>query len=282
MEIAEPALDESTTDLARECLYRFLAAALGDPYAGAWNSLFDRQNQRLASEAASLLRADVAALSIKLGPGELSPTLLDCEPLLHELQRPVEELRAEYDRVFGLVVPRECPPYETEYHPTSETFFRSQQLADIAGFYRAFELEPAQNRPERPDHIALEMEFMAFVLMKKRLALDSCCDRPDCHESAGLTSSDLEHAKICEEAAHKFFCDHLAWWVPAFASGLRRKAAGGFYGAVANILAALISAERAWLGIAAATRPAQPELIERPEEQAGCAACPLTMASPNV
>ena len=72
---------------------------------------------------------------------------------------------------FGLVLTRECPPYETEYHPSSEPFFRSQEMADVAGFYRAFGLETAQAARERPDYLGLELEFMAFLLLKKRLAL---------------------------------------------------------------------------------------------------------------
>src|SRR5262245_41549626 len=119
-------------DLARECLYRFLAAAFSDSYSKAWRVVLDSDNQRLAREAADLLRADAEVLSMVLDRGELAPDRLELEPLLTELCRPVNELRAEYDRVFGLVVSRECPPYETEYHPTLETFFRSQQLADVA------------------------------------------------------------------------------------------------------------------------------------------------------
>ena len=125
-------------------------------------------------------------------------------------------LRAEYDRVFGLVVPKECPPYETEYHPTQETFVRSQQMADIAGFYRAFGIEPAQSSPERPDHLALELEFMAFLLTKKRLAL----------AAVELDPEAAEQVSICDRAQRDFFRDHLAWWVPSFAAGLRRKAGG--------------------------------------------------------
>jgi TorA maturation chaperone TorD len=261
-----------------------MAATLSDPYLNTWRFVLEPQNQRLAAEAAGLLRASTAELPVELGRGELSHTLLDLEPLLRELQRPVEELRADYDRIFGLVVPRECPPYETEYYPTSEIFFRSQQLADIAGFYRAFGLDTAH---ERPDCIALELEFMAFVLMKKRLAIGTFGDRQQHHgsERSALalrvpqqgSDSSVDHASVCEDAARSFFRDHLAWWVPAFAYGLRRKAASGFYAAVANVLAAIVPAERALLGILPATKPAQPELIENPEEQTGCTACPLAV-----
>jgi TorA maturation chaperone TorD len=261
MASAELLEDTRAVDLARECLYRFLAAALRDPAGAERPSLLSADSQELAWQAAELLREE--AQSIPLGLGELPPSDLDIEPLLAQLTGPIETQVAEYDRVFGLVIAKECPPYETEYYPAAETFQRSQQLADIAGFYRAFGIEPSLSSPERPDHIALELEFMAFLIMKKRLALAG-------NEN---DSSGSEQAAICEDACHKFFADHLAWWVPAFATGLRRKAVNGLYAAVADVLAALIPAERQRLDIPAPRLPVQAVLIERPEEQGGCAGC---------
>jgi TorA maturation chaperone TorD len=263
MHTAELMSDALAVDLARECLYRFLGVALSDPYTDGWRAVVNAENQCLATEAADLLRAETAAEPAALGFGELPPEQLDLHPLLAQLERPVAELREEYDQVFGLVPARECPPFETEYHPTSETFFRTQQLADVAGFYRAFGIEPAAATPERPDHLALELEFMAFVLMKKRLALTG----PDRDVDGD------QRASVCDEAQRTFFRDHLAWWVPAFATGLRRKAGSGYYAAVGQVLAALIPVERRRFDVPAPRVPLQPALIERPEEQAGCAGC---------
>jgi DMSO reductase family type II enzyme chaperone len=246
--------------LARECLYRFLAAALSAPGTARRGLLFDPKNQRLAGAAADLLRAEAGSACVPLGFGELPADDLDLGPLLDALRQTGNDLAAEYQRVFGLVVPRECPPYETEYHSSSEPFFRAQQLADIAGFYRAFGLDTSLKEPERPDHLALELEFMAFLLLKKRLALESM-----------TTDTDADHASICDEAYARFFRDHLAWWIPSFATGLRRKAGTGFYAALGQILGAVVPAERGHLGIAAPRLPLQPMLIEGPEEQAGCA-----------
>ncbi|HKI32869.1 MAG TPA: molecular chaperone TorD family protein [Gemmataceae bacterium] len=263
MPAAEHAADLAAIDLARECLYRFLAVALTDPAADAWPLLLDADSQRLAAEAAGLLRDEAAAAPAALGFGELPPDGLDLAPLLAESRRPRAELTAEYDRVFGLVPSPECLPYETEYHATAEPFFRAQQLADVAGFYRAFGLEPSRGWPERPDHLALELEFLALLLAKKRLA---SAGAEDDNEAAA-------RARVCAEAEDAFFRDHLAWWVPSFATGLRRKAGQGFYAALGQALAALMPAERARFGVAPPRVPLQAVLIERPEEQAGCAGC---------
>ena len=267
MQAVEQIAESTAVDLARECLYRFLAAALSDPYGEVWRSASDAQNQQLACQAADLLRTEAGERTGELARGELPAEQLDLEPLLVELRKPVVDLRAEYDRVFGLVVPRECPPYETEYHPCSETFFRSQQLADIAGFYRAFGLETGHETPERPDHIAMELEFMAFLLTKKRLATADAAQHVDA----------AEHVQVCADAERGFFREHLAWWLPAFATGLRRKSRDGYYAAVSRVLAALIPVERHRLDVAALPKRAQPDLIERPEEQTGCAGCPLRL-----
>ncbi|HEY7158373.1 MAG TPA: molecular chaperone TorD family protein [Gemmataceae bacterium] len=260
----EAVTEETAVLLARECLYRFLAAALSDPYTSDVGLVLEPNNQQLARSAADLLREEAnKPPPSPLGFGELPLPQLDLAPFQAELRLTLGELRAEHDRVFGLVLSRECPPYETEYYSFAEPFFRAQQLADIAGFYRAFGLETAQAAPERPDHLALELEFMAFLLRKERLALTS----------AGTNAAATEQAGICADAQQSFLRDHLAWWVPSFAMGLRRKAERGFYLAVCQVLAAFMPIERVRLGVAAPRLPLQPALIERPEEQTGCSGC---------
>jgi putative dimethyl sulfoxide reductase chaperone len=245
------ASQSAADDLARECLYRFLAAVVAGPYSADWDRASGAENQGLAIEAWRWLQAESDEFEMIR--------------LVQELDASPAALRAEYDTVFGLVVPRECPPYETEYYPTQEIFGRSQQLADVAGFYRAFGIKPVQSSPERPDYLALELEFLAFLLLKKRLALATTDLDPD----AG------EQASVCERAHRDFFRDHLAWWVPAFATGLCCKAADGYHSVLARVLTGWITAECRRLDIAAVLRPVRPEMIEGPEEQSGCAACPL-------
>jgi TorA maturation chaperone TorD len=259
----EPAVEERVVDLALECLYRFLAVALSDPRGERWSEIVKPNNQRLVCDAASLLQAEASDVPIPLGMGELPQDGLDMQAVLDMLNQPLPEVCEAYDRTFGLVICRECPPYETEYHQSAEASFRSQQMADIAGFYRAFGLEEARATPERPDYLPLELEFMAFLLMKKRLTLVSDESEPEA----------IEKANICHDAASKFFRDHLAWWVPAFATGLRRKAGDGLYAALASVLASLIPLERRRFGLDLAPTPVTPVLIERPEGQSGCAAC---------
>lgn len=274
MQTAEPVTRsdaDADADLARECVYRFLALALGSPYESGWPLALGDADERLLLESAALLREEADFGPDFLSFGELPPADLDLEPLLTELRRPLEQLRAEYDRVFGLVVPKECPPYETEYLRTSQAFQRAQQLADVAGFYRAFGLEPSQSNPERPDHVVLELEFLAFLLSKKRLA----------PTAEGEAAEAPERVLVCENAEQAFVRDHLAWWLPAFATGLQRKAGDGPYLRVARVLAALVPIERHRLGLPAPFGPVQPDLIERPEEDQGCSGCAGQTGTPD-
>ncbi len=254
-------IDAQITILARETLYRFLASALCDPRSPMFRLVLGADNQSTAVMAADLLREDAMLETIPLGFGELLADALDMSAVVAEFRRPLDDLLTEYDRTFGLIFTPECPPYETEYLPNSEPFFRAQQMADVAGFYRAFGLDVASAQPERPDHITLELEFMALLLTKERIALTS---------DSSLAE---EHAELCRNSQRKFFSEHLAWWVPSFASGLRRKAGDGPYAAVARALTAFLPVERSRYGVKAPQLPVRPHSVERPEEQSDCASC---------
>jgi TorA maturation chaperone TorD len=263
MKIKEMSAESMAVDVARECLYRFFAGAVSDPQGENWEFILEPDVQHLACQAADLLRELTRGDKEELGFGELPIEQLDLGELLAELRSPRAELQEEYDRVFGLVVNRDCPPYDTEYQQNAESFFRAQQLADIAGFYHAFGLVPRRAVPERPDHLALELEFMAFLLLKKRIAL----------ASMPANACAAEQAQLCDDTQRLFFHDHLSWWIPSFAIGLRRKAGSGFYACVARVLAAFLPVERASWGVAASPMPLAVTFIERPEEQSGCMAC---------
>jgi TorA maturation chaperone TorD len=250
---------ELAVELAREVLYRFLAATLRGPGSPDWCWALDEAGQRLAGEAADLLRTEAEAAP--LGFGELPPEMLNAGPVCAQLQRPDEELAAAYAQAFGLAAQPECPPYETEYQRNAEPFFRAQQMADIAGFYQAFGLEPAHTWPERPDHLALELEFMAFLLLKKRLA-----------QAEGGPEA-AEQVQVCEAALRNFFRDHLAWWVPGFAVGLQRKAERGFCADLGRLLAAFIPGERVRLGVRAPRLPVEAIPTDAPEGATECAGC---------
>lgn len=249
---------DQALSLARQALYRFTAMALVDPRAGTWRQLSDLRTDPLLDAAAAVVRHDPAAKADTLALGERPLEDLDPAAVLKRLPATAAELNGEYERTFGLLVGSACPPYETEYIHGKFTFQRSQTLADVSGFYRAFGLKPSDWFPERHDHIVQELEFMALLLGLERRAADS--QAADRHE----------RIEVCRDAQLRFFREHLVWWAPAFARLLARENAGGFYAAVGNFLAALMAAERSLLGVEPPVAGAAPSTLEPPDACDGC------------
>ncbi|MCR4300072.1 MAG: molecular chaperone TorD family protein [Sulfuricaulis sp.] len=266
-------------DRARVTVYQFLSLATLKPQPERSARLLDPGFQELAQAAVAAIQKDPRAFPDSLAPGEIALEALDLAPLISFLRQPKEDFREEFDRVFGLLVSRECPPYETEYCPQTFSVYRSQQLGDIAGYYRAFGLEPSHQSPERHDHIALELEFMAWLNTKTLYAWEQ---------------GDEDNASLCRDAQVSFFRDHLAWWTTAFALALRQKADGirderdltsppkSFQGAIGAFLAAFVPAERGVLGIAPPTTLTAVNVLASVEEgdAKGCETCALT-TEPN-
>jgi nitrate reductase assembly molybdenum cofactor insertion protein NarJ len=176
-------------------------------------------------------------------------------------------LQALHRRTFGLTGSL-C--YETEIGLPHE-FRQSQELADIAGFYRAFGFQLGGRVHERPDHLAVELEFMYALALKQAYAL-----------SAG----EAEHAQVCQEAQVKFLQDHLGRWVGLFAETLDRlqadqagaSAAENPYLALARFCAGVVAADAARLGVDP-RQPALPNLGPTPfNPDFSCTGCPAAPA----
>ncbi len=253
-----PDLTDPALSFARQSLYRFAALTLVDPKTDSWQQLADRQIRALLTEAAEILRDEALAKPEMLAVGEQPLEQLDPASVFSQMPLTEAELNTAYESTFGLLVSSGCPPYETEYIGDKFTFQRSHTLADISGFYHAFGLKPSTAHPERHDHIVLELEFMAFLIGRQRQASED--NDPDREQ----------HGTVCTDAQVRFFREHLVWWAPAFARLLSHEVKGGYYGAVANFLAALITAERALLGVEPTNRTVAPSQVDRPDECEGC------------
>lgn len=134
-----------------------------------------------------------------------------------------EDLARSYESTFEASGGLRCSPNETAH--TADTpqhaMVKNFELADIAGFYRAFgvEVEPGT---ERPDHIGAQLEFMHLLAVKEIVA-----------EQAG--GSD-EQAQICRDAQRAFLRDHLGRWSGRLAARLDTTADGPFYPAAGKLL----------------------------------------------
>jgi TorA maturation chaperone TorD len=256
--VVQPIAFDPALAMARQSVYRFAALSLLDPQAGAWEQLRTACGDEVLFEAAGFLRGLPEALPAVLAPGERPLADLDPSAVLARLPASREQFNQEYEAAFGVLVSSACPPYETEYIPSKFAFQRSNALADVSGFYRAFGLTPSSAHPERPDHIVQELEFMAFLIGLERQA------------DVAEASLREERLAVCRSAQTRFVGEHLAWWAPAFARLLARENPAGFHAAAGAFLAALIAAERAVLGIGPVNHLATPSVVERPETCEGC------------
>jgi putative dimethyl sulfoxide reductase chaperone len=169
------------------------------------------------------------------------------------------ELAAEHNRLFaGEVL---CSAHETEY--AFDPFAKSRQLADIAGFYRAFGLQVAHDRRGLPDFIATELEFVSLLLRKQAYA--------GCQGWA-------EHGQVTDGAVHSFLEDHLGRWVSVLCTDVGREArdAAGFYAAVAELCDHFIADETERTGI----RPDRVRSRSRSRQDATPFQCPLDSNRP--
>ena len=155
-------MKEEEVALARSQIYKLLSLALdypGEPLkASISDGLFISQLTESAEKLPSydLIKKYIQLLktSIKKYGENISSAIL-----------------AEYIDLFGQNYKPKCSPYELEYLSRGPLFMNTAVLADIAGFYKAFGLQVANDSKERVDHISIELEFMYFLTFKEAFIL---------------------------------------------------------------------------------------------------------------
>ena len=123
-----------------------------------------------------------------------------CALLESAQQTNLQDMQQAYMSLFD---PVNGPfPYESEHSKTHD-FSKANLLADIMGFYRAFGVEPTN---DRADHISAELEFMHLLAVKEM------------HASG---KGDSENASICRQASESFLREHLGSWTDGLLKSIR-------------------------------------------------------------
>ncbi|MBI2875146.1 MAG: molecular chaperone TorD family protein [Firmicutes bacterium] len=165
------------------------------------------------------------------------------EALQEALARPLEDWCVEHTRLFGGFPATGCQAYETAY-TASHVFQQTQEMADVAGFYRAFGVAVGEGT-ERVDHLVSELEFMGFLAMKESQALDK---------------GEAEQAAVCRDAQQSFLASHLGRWVGPFSGQIGRKTLFPFYCSLSRLTSAYVDYEMAALGVV-------PEPVNPPQSE---------------
>jgi len=168
----------------------------------------------------------------------------------------LEALQSEHRRAFGLTG---SLAYETECGLPNE-FRQSQELADIAGFYRAFGLRMGGKVRERPDHIAAELEFLSVLALKEACAIE-----------AGV----VDALEVCLSAQRKFLQDHLGRWAGLLARGLGQTVPESPYAELASLASSFVESEAKRLGVV--LEPSDPAGVRPTPSPANwdCEGCPV-------
>ncbi|GAB4537711.1 MAG: hypothetical protein Fur0020_06440 [Thermodesulfovibrionia bacterium] len=163
--------------------------------------------------------------------GEFLDTIMDCirpypqgrklnmsllvDTVSHARKYDIETIGNLYKR---LISPEHSFLHECRYHAQFSAY---DEMADIAGFYRAFGFD---FRGERPDHISLELEFMRILTLKEAKTLTDNSDNLD----------------VCVSAQRSFLMSHLGRWVHLLSIVSEGIA---FYGGISMFLKNWIEAE---------------------------------------
>lgn len=169
----------------RAGVYELLSRILSAPSAG--------HGERTLHLAFSLSRASGIPPALQLGLKELAAVLAHSG---------FQEVEHAWQSTFGLTDGGQLSLCQTEYG-MAHVFQKTNLLADIGGFYRAFGLERAPGA-ERPDHLSVEFEFLAFLAAKQAHA---------------WTADLADLAEISAEAERRFLSEHTA----RFCMGLFKK-----------------------------------------------------------
>lgn len=140
------------------------------------------------------------------------------------------ELEIDYNRLFVGPAALLAPPYESYYAsmlPNGKGGrLRTQDEATVRSAYRRWGYTAPEVFIDLPDHIAVELGFLAL------LARD---------ESAAWETGNAKKARELQRAGDEFATQHPGAWVARCAARVDNGARGGFYPAVLRIATVLLA-----------------------------------------
>lgn len=129
-----------------------------------------------------------------------------------------EELLIDYAKLF--VGPNEliAPPYGSVYLDKERKVMGDSTIKTM-DIYREAGLEISKDFKELPDHIAVELEFMYYLIFK---------------EVEAFRKSDIETANKFIEIQHRFLNSFLGLWIDSFSENIKNGTDNEFYKALAE------------------------------------------------
>lgn len=135
-----------------------------------------------------------------------------------------EELLVDYSRLFMGPAELLAAPYGSVYLEKEGRVMGDSTMAAI-DFYKSHGLVMDKDFREVPDHVAVELEFMYYLVFK---------------EIEAIEANDMPTAATALESQETFLNNFLRPWADKFAAKVAEGAETGFYKALAGCLSALI------------------------------------------
>lgn len=188
--------------------YRYLSACFCLPK----RDLFLRENLlKNLTNALGQICPEAAAFSSEMGKA-----FLEAEE---------EELTVEYARLFVGPFELKAPPYGSVYLDGGRRVMGDSTM-EVVRIYEKAGLAMDKDFKELPDHIAVELEFMYYLIYKEVEALEKL---------------EKDKALALEETRNHFFNRFLSLWVPSFCQKMKESTNNLFYIALADCLSTFIT-----------------------------------------
>ncbi len=227
--------EKAETAFVRSQIYRLLSLAFHYPKEEFLNLLTKGSFiKELKDYFSYILVNNTTEITKEMGDNAIETITALEELISNEFpNRDLSYLQEKFFEVFGHTVHKDYPPLGSHYG--NENMFQSHQyMADIAGYYNAFGLEPAGKQLEGLDHISLELEFMYVLTFKEGYAFEN---------------DGSDKADICINTQKKFMKNEIGSWGPFFAKLLETKGKNEFYKKIAGLLKVFLQMETAFLKV---------------------------------
>ena len=226
---------------------------------GAFALGFDRPGDELQTALAAGAYTDDLVESARIIDPEIGGVAAEVGTHLEAF----DALCGRWASLFGVEEGITVSPYELTYLP-GPLMTNVRQLADIRGFYDAFDLSIAPGRNDRGDHVCFLTSFTSHLSLQ---------------EAYLRLEGDVGGVAVVVDAQRRFLEDHLGRWYWRFAEEVSAHD-DGFYAALGDLLSALVEYEIERLELDPTWVPDDPEVTEWNEDVFGdsgrsCGGCGL-------
>ncbi len=128
----------------------------------------------------------------------------------------IETLKVDFTRLFVGPFKLLAPPYGSVY--LENNMIMGESTIDVRGFYENEDLGIVIK--DAPDHIAMELEFMYYLVAKQTQATNE---------------ENLKDIRHYQQKQKSFLSIHLAKWLPGFAEKVQKNAQTEFYKKLARL-----------------------------------------------